>query len=164
MPLALKTVKYGLKTSCNEFLFQKLHKKMYHMTLFVTVRKVTFDDLTLTCLVHVLWPLLALDTHSIPQQVNPVWKNDLKHASHNYSYSCFTLDLLWPDLDLTRIICRANALDTLSRPLQVNSFLKHAPTCAAWLCIFMFESWCFATWLCPDLCLEPSHGHSSAFF
>ena len=50
---------------------------MYHTTIFVTVRKLTFDDLTFD-LAYVLRPLLVLDIHSIPQQVNSVSKNDLK--------------------------------------------------------------------------------------
>ena len=73
MHLSLKNVKYRLKTCCNEFLFQKLHKNMYRTTIFVTVRKLTFDDLT-----YVLRPLLVLDMHSLPQQVNSACKNNLK--------------------------------------------------------------------------------------
>ena len=48
MHLSLKTVKYRLETSCNEFHFQKLHENMYHTTIFVTERNFVFDDLTLT--------------------------------------------------------------------------------------------------------------------
>ena len=46
---------------------------MYHTTIFVTVRKLTFDDLT-----YVFRHLLVLDIHSVPQQVNSVCKNNLK--------------------------------------------------------------------------------------
>ena len=50
---------------------------MYHTSVFVTVRKLTFDDLTFD-LAYVLRPLLVLDIHSLPPQVNSVGKNNLK--------------------------------------------------------------------------------------
>ena len=48
MHLALKTLKYRLETFCNEFLYEKTRKNMYHTTIFVTIGTLTFDDLTLT--------------------------------------------------------------------------------------------------------------------